>query len=989
MADEEIQVSANAASPQADEDVKMEDDMNEEEQEEEDDDATDSKVSRDHYAAMRNVVEIVNTHKITVCGEEHYPAHLFRRIVNKRLMPDYYEVIKDPIALSTIRSKILRKQYTEFKEYVRDFAQIVHNAKLYNRPNSGAYNDAIAFEDVVKSELAKLVESQLISQEETEFPYLGEIPEATPEPDPPEEEELEEEGDEDEDDEDDEGDDSDDEKAGRRRRNRKSLGGRRRDDDDEKKGGDESRKRRGRPPRVDTPMEARIKAVLKGIRKFKDEHGRLKVLHFQRLPDKVLNPEYYAAVQNPIAIDLIKRKAKRKKYRSLDEFMKDLDLMFENAKMYNEDDSDVYKAAADLQAQSHKLMEEEKNKSDAELAGDDGRFPLPQGILHNNEVYKVGDWVHIQNPNDVTKPIVAQIYRTWQDSEKQMWINACWYYRPEQTVHQFEKHFFPNEVVKTGQYRDHHIDEVVGRCFVMFFTRFSRGRPRGLDPETEVYVCEARYNEEKHKLNKIKTWASCLPDEVRENDYQMDMFDQPRRIKKLPSPLLHLLSDDTKEVRYPHEVPSPKWGAPNAPPVVGAIYKGLRDENQSPPPEPTPPPPPTPQPAPVSQISMVSQEPPRRTLDAQGDAIMENGPRRPSMASASPAPQAGQYQSQQLVARPPSSASPAPVFQRNDSFNRQQPSSIPPQTPTPTYGLATPAYNPYSQPQIQSHRPPNIPTPTTGLTASYNTNNVRSVETYVMSDTANAAIPPEIRQQFQTDEQGRILFFTAPPVDRLPYVQPETGTPLAHTAEYLAKKLQKETALLEAEADSKEQHVEDSSEGLTLKQKRFLELAHRANKRQKTEGDERRARFTSSTASHQGPKDILAQLNSPDILDAMLQHHDNWMHSFYGITKGSHNADSYEDFLEKETYLQRLRAEGFETDNSTKNQILSQCGGLTASARPLGEGEAIQRAKKRLGERDCKLTEKVKLRAMIAEYESRNYQKPVYLDDIDPRYGPM
>lgn len=52
-----------------------------------------------------------------------------------------------------------------------------------------------------------------------------------------------------------------------------------------------------------------------------------------------------------------------------------------------------------------------------------------------------GDWVHINNQNDATKPIVAQIYRTWQDKVGQKWVNACWYYRPEQTVHSFEKHF--------------------------------------------------------------------------------------------------------------------------------------------------------------------------------------------------------------------------------------------------------------------------------------------------------------------------------------------------------------------------------------------------------------------------------------------------------------------------------------------------------------------------------------------------------------------
>ena len=189
-----------------------------------------------------------------------------------------------------------------------------------------------------------------------------------------------------------------------------------------------------------------------------------------------------------------------------------------------------------------------------------------------------GDWAHIQNPNDLTKPIVSQIYRTWQDSDGQKWVNACWYYRPEQTVHRFDRHFYESEVVKTGQYRDHHIDEVIDRCFVMFFTRFNKGRPRGFPPDKDVYVCEARYNEERHKLNKIKTWASCLPDEVRDKDYEMDLFDVPRRMKKIPSPIAYLLKEDAKET---DDLPKPIWGAENAPPKIGAVHKRPRDPKVS------------------------------------------------------------------------------------------------------------------------------------------------------------------------------------------------------------------------------------------------------------------------------------------------------------------------------------------------------------------------------------------------------------------------
>lgn len=425
-------------------------------------------------------------------------------------------------------------------------------------------------QDVFVSEFAKLIDAGIITAEMAELPDLGEIPEADPLPLEDEEDE------EDEDDEDDDDmDDSDD--GGRRRRRRGPRSGRK--DDSQTQNDQEYRKKRGRPPRVDTPMEARIKAVLKGIRKFKDPSGQLKVLPFDRLPDKAMYPDYFMEIREPMAIDLIKRKFKRKKYHSVDHFMRDLDLMFNNAKSYNQPSSQLYKNAEDLQAEAHKLAEQEKKKPDSEYLMEDGRLPLPQGIMHKGELWKVGDWIHIQNANDVTKPIVAQIYRTWQDAEGEKWVNACWYYRPEQTVHHYEKHFYPNEVVKTGQYRDHRIDEVVDRCFVMFFTRYNRGRPRGFPPDKEVYVCEARYNEEKHKLNKIKTWASCLPDEVREKDYEMDLFDVPRRIRKIPSPIKHLLPEGAKET---DDLPKPTWGAEKAPPLVGAVHCRPRDENVCP-----------------------------------------------------------------------------------------------------------------------------------------------------------------------------------------------------------------------------------------------------------------------------------------------------------------------------------------------------------------------------------------------------------------------
>ena len=535
--------------------------------------ASDSSISEEQWSAMQKILDNVYNYR-TKDGDD--PSKVFQRKVNKRVLPAYYEVIKEPMALSVIKANISAKEYKNFEDFVRDFALIPHNAQVFNRPDAGAYQDALIIKDVLESELKKVVEAKTVSAEAAKLPFLGEIPPPDENPEPEEEEEEEEEEDEEEDEEAEESDEGG--KRKRKRGTRSTAAITKRESGVEKEDAKvteaELRKRRGRPPRVDTPMEARIKNVMKGLRKPKNSHGQLKISHFERLPDKAVMPEYYNEIKTPIAFDVLKKKLKRKKYTTLEQFMKDVDTMFENAKSYNQDESQIYKDAVELQQEAHSLMDAEKAKPDTEYAMEEGRIPIPGGILHNGELWKVGDWVHIQNPNDLTKPIVAQIYRTWQDVDGQKWVNACWYYRPEQTVHRFDKHFYENEVVKTGQYRDHHIDEVVDRCFVMFFTRYNKGRPRNFPTDKEIYVCEARYNEEKFKLNKIKTWASCLPDEVRDKDYEMDLFDAPKKMKKIPSPIAYLLKDDAKET---DDLPKPEWGAENAPPKIGAVHKRPRD----------------------------------------------------------------------------------------------------------------------------------------------------------------------------------------------------------------------------------------------------------------------------------------------------------------------------------------------------------------------------------------------------------------------------
>lgn len=63
--------------------------------------------------------------------------------------------------------------------------------------------------------------------------------------------------------------------------------------------------------------------------------------------------------------------------------------MFENAKLYNEDDSEVFQAALELQKQAHILADQEKARPDDDFRDEDGKLPLAE-IHHNGETWRVG-----------------------------------------------------------------------------------------------------------------------------------------------------------------------------------------------------------------------------------------------------------------------------------------------------------------------------------------------------------------------------------------------------------------------------------------------------------------------------------------------------------------------------------------------------------------------------------------------------------------------
>ncbi len=68
----------------------------------------------------------------------------------------------------------------------------------------------------------------------------------------------------------------------------------------------------------------------------------------------------------------------------------------------------------------------------------------------------------------------------------------------------------------------------------------------------------------------------------------------------------------------------------------------------------------------------------------------------------------------------------------------------------------------------------------------------RGAEVYVLSNIANESIPKHIRDRFPQDDEGRVLFFTQPPVLPDTVVRGRDGQPLAHTEKYLAAKAERD-----------------------------------------------------------------------------------------------------------------------------------------------------------------------------------------------------
>ncbi|KAG5360806.1 Nuclear protein STH1/NPS1 [Yarrowia sp. B02] len=75
---------------------------------------------------------------------------LFRAIPSKKLYPDYFKLIKNPIALDVIQKKVKQNVYQNRYDFVADFELMNQNARTYNEENSPVVTDADRLLDIAR-----------------------------------------------------------------------------------------------------------------------------------------------------------------------------------------------------------------------------------------------------------------------------------------------------------------------------------------------------------------------------------------------------------------------------------------------------------------------------------------------------------------------------------------------------------------------------------------------------------------------------------------------------------------------------------------------------------------------------------------------------------------------------------------------------------------------------------------------------------------------
>ncbi|KAF9516558.1 hypothetical protein BS47DRAFT_654968 [Hydnum rufescens UP504] len=249
----------------------------------------------------------------------------FLKLPPKKQYPDYYTIIKKPIALDEIKTKIENGSYSTLKAIKRAFDQCFRNAKRYNMNESPIWVAAKIMQKIASKEYKKLAASPDTEEDDVDVGDADvDVPPNTSAAAIVES---------DDDDDPDDGDDGDEAAT---------------------PNGTVSARKSSRKQSLSRLLKNKLQKLIKKAPK--DAEGNLFSNPFLVLPNKKEWPDYYRLIEKPIAFDAIFKKLKKKMYPTTADFVSDVELLFSNALLFNEDQSPVWIAAQTLRPMFYKLL---------------------------------------------------------------------------------------------------------------------------------------------------------------------------------------------------------------------------------------------------------------------------------------------------------------------------------------------------------------------------------------------------------------------------------------------------------------------------------------------------------------------------------------------------------------------------------------------------------------------------------------------------------
>eukprot|EP00051_Salpingoeca_urceolata_P001842 m.44552 g.44552 ORF g.44552 m.44552 type:complete len:1812 (+) comp11717_c0_seq1:111-5546(+) len=255
---------------------------------------------------------------------------------------------------------------------------------------------------------------------------------------------------------------------------------------------------------------------------------------FNQLPDPKEFPEYYDAITQPVALCTIRERIETNYYHRLDQFQSEIFLMLQNARSYNEVNSELYNDSVQLQkvfiSMLQRLAKERRitspaldytlekfesdlqkealaDKTHQELEGgeEDKREYTEQVTALDGLTYHVGEYVYIENTVKCDgEPHIGCVARLWT-VEGTAWCRVLYFYRPGETFHVASRAFYKQEVLRSNDAVVHPVSSLKGKCYVAFVRDYLKTEAEGFD-EKDVYICESRYSTRGKSIQKIKLW---------------------------------------------------------------------------------------------------------------------------------------------------------------------------------------------------------------------------------------------------------------------------------------------------------------------------------------------------------------------------------------------------------------------------------------------------------------------------------------------------